>query len=153
MDNQASPSMTDLPTLPSISPGVFSMGPSLPSYPNTAQSIIDLTYSPVHHSPPFGTFSGQHCETIDLTSDLDQEADKDDMRCCGSERFGCGRLLEHNGHQYTENLIFNEISYCFKCWKERKDWIKVPDSLTEEARRNDGIVAHRYRKRNIVKCG
>lgn len=133
-------------------------GPSpnrlFPETPTIERILADETTLPSLPSPGLylEEFAATEVVSPQTNRNLAFEMENENMVCCGSELYGCGRLLEQDGHQYTENLIFNEFSYCFKCWKDRKEWIKFPDSLTEEAKRNDGIVAHHYRKRNIVKC-
>lgn len=65
--------MSDLPSLPTISPGLFSDGMNLPSLPQSTQTIIDLT------SPPrTAGMKRTYNEVVDLTGIIEEEEMEDD---------------------------------------------------------------------------
>ena len=59
--------MSDLPSLPTISPGMFSDTMNLPPLPQSTQTVIDLT------SPPRKPVKRKFDEVIDLTTIMEEE--------------------------------------------------------------------------------
>lgn len=65
--------ISDLPSLPTISPGMFSNTMNLPPLPSSTQTVIDLT------SPPRKPVKRKYDEVIDLTTIIEEEKEEEIM--------------------------------------------------------------------------